>query len=281
VDDVGAFTSSNGALCAQSDARTIEGFLALKKAGPHGKAFFRTHAYKTTCEAMGFTLPGGEDACYPKIQLFFRQEDHRGAYARFERNLLRSYGGKWSIPEETIVLLAACTCHPHSAAMRAVHGQCERLENMTGSWIHRDPESNEGLICFEGPMQQATYSLATMKSSVQVMMHMADQVSPLPCSEHGFKEKHEDPDQCFPRMNLWAKTKPFGSDRGIRQSRRVEYDLFINQNYTTWAKKMGLNTEVLQTAPGCNCLPDSELGRQLSYCATAGKRPPINDWWLG
>lgn len=281
ASDMGAFQSDDGMYCGQSDSRTIEGALALKKSGVHGKGFMQAIAFRTSCAALNYSFYGGEDVCYPGVQTWFRSGEKRAEYAMVEAHFVGGFAAKHSISKAKSALLAACSCHPRSIAMRSVEGRCSSVENVTGSWVHHHPTTGDALACVEGPYRHAVYSLASLKSSVQLPMHLFDQVQAFPCTNFGFTTVYEKDDHCYPRMHLWSKTAPIGEDKSLKECSEVEDSLFTGDDFATWAISQRRNVQVLKTSAGCNCLPDSEVGMQRrNICSSPGHRPPINDWWV-
>jgi len=134
----------------------------------------------------------------------------------------------------------------------------------------------------EGPFSHAVYSLASLKASIQLPMHAFDQVQAFNCTAFGFTEMYNQPDHCYPKMRLWTKTAPIHLDAGIKESNEVEDHLFRSNDFVSWAQKEHRNARVLHTTPGCNCVPDSEVGkRNAPTCSVPARRPPINDWYTG
>jgi len=280
---LGAFISDNGLFCAQSDPRTAEGALALKKAGPYGKLFKASKVRTTGCEALGFELSYGEDVCYVGVEVFFRDRTNQSAFARAEVAEAKFFAKTHNFTEDNVTMMAACSCHTQSQAARAVDGACASLEAVRGSWTHTDPRNKKELICLEGPVVDSVRSLASLKCSVQMPMHPDDQVKPRTCASRGFKKWNPSLDHCYPRLQLFTRTLPLLSDWGIQQSMVVENDFFKGGNFTVWAKARGLNHMVLQTHPGCNCIPGSEVSKNpdyFTYCAAPTLRPAVNDWYL-
>uniref|UniRef100_A0A7S1PY38 Uncharacterized protein n=1 Tax=Alexandrium catenella TaxID=2925 RepID=A0A7S1PY38_ALECA len=281
ASDIGAFQSDNGHYCGQSDARTVEAALALKKAGVHGKAFIRAIAWQATCEALNYTHYGGEDICYPGLHVYYKNQREQADYAIQEARWIVDFAGKFNLPQDKTALLAACSCHPKSFAMRSVEGRCQSVESIRGSWVHRHPHGGQALICVEGAFKDTVYSLASLKASIQLPMHAFDQAMIYNCTWHGFKEKFDQPDHCYPKMRLWTKTVPIQSDEGIKQSNEVEEHLFKSGEFVRWAVGERRNAQVLATTAGCNCLPNSEVGKRNRHiCSNPARRPPINDWYV-
>jgi len=272
-----SFTSNSGLFCAEGPARIAEGALALKKAGPLGALYSEVFVKSNlTCAQRGYAHSGGEDGCYPGVRTFFQSSEAKASFEGAEAQALEAFQANYSLPAPQAGLLAACTCHPGSAKRFSRGAECASLGNLTGSWVHRSPETGHELLCDDGPIVTATVALATLKSTAQLPMHQHDQIAPVACSARGFPQRFFMIDHCFPPMWMWTRTK--GEDTGLDESGQVEGALFGGA-FSDFCRQRGLQEDVLFSKPGCHCFASSSVGQSLKgQCDRPEDRSPISDW---
>jgi len=273
-----SFTSNSGLFCAEGPARITEGALALKKAGPLGALYSEVFAKSNqTCAQRGYTYSSGEDGCYPGVATFFQSPEAKASFEEAEAQALEAFRANYSMPLPQAELLAACTCHPGSAKRASRGAECASLGGLTGSWVHRNPQTGSELLCDDGPIVTATVALAILKSTAQLPMHQHDQIAPVACSSRGFPVRQTEIDHCFPPMWMWSR-EPDDTDAGIEEAQQVEAALF-GGNFSTFCHQHDLEEDILFSKPGCHCFASSSVGQSLKgQCDRPEDRSPISDW---
>merc|ERR1712039_618308 len=182
-------------------------------------------------------------------------------------------------------LMRACTCKPGSQEQSAAAGQCKTLDDTIGCWVHQDPYNGHAVICDEGPFVYATRALSVLKSSPQLAMHFRDQIAPTSCTAFGFPLRFPPDDHCYPKMHIYTRESIY-TDPGIKESEAVEANL-TSGGFIQFARKHGIgDAHMLNNSLGCNCLPTSSVGKNLSSVCWSGKpsdiaHSPVRDWWSG
>mmetsp|Transcript_96143 Transcript_96143/g.271845 ORF Transcript_96143/g.271845 Transcript_96143/m.271845 type:complete len:271 (-) Transcript_96143:62-874(-) len=266
--------------CAEAAPRLAEAALATFKASPFGELYNGSFVRPgVSCAAHGHNISGGEDQCFPGLQIFYLTE-----LAKIETGISipavqQKYARRYGLDIEVVRLMTVCTCHPDSQVSRAVSSACSALEPVTASWV----TSGEGraLSCTEGPYVAAARSLATLKASKEFAMHLHDQVEATNCSALGFSFQTPETDPCYPAMRVWTRT-PDSPDADLKRAQDIKTSLFsggaerIMQEYNL--------DPLLANGPSCNCLPQSQEGQAAgASCAQLGAagRSPVRDFWPG
>lgn len=274
------FVSNNGLSCVDGPARTLEGGLALLKAGLHGALYNKAYGGLTgSCAALGYTVSGGELNSYPGLQTYAMNQSGLSAFRAEEQQALSDYRQRYSLrSDEYTQMLHTCTSHPLSYNMKHHTGtDCASATfHQVGAWVHHDLNGN-GIMCDEGPFQDATFALATIKSTAQLRMHINDSIAATGCNSLGFPLVYPEADHCFANMHMWTKTNIF-TDAGIKTSQRVESLIFpVGGVFDQWAATHKLNIGILHSIPGCHCSLHSI--ESPAHCMGLNAHPPIRDWW--
>lgn len=271
-----SFLSVSGLLCFEGPPRLAEGALALKKAGVKGELYNMVFCSSLSCAERGYAFSAGEDDCYPGVQTFARESPDVALFQVAEATAKQYYANVWNLTDEQVALMAACTCHPGSAAMAARSASCGSI-GLTGSWTHHDPFYGENqLMCDDGPFQYSTYALATLKTTAQMPMHRLDQITPLPCSQVGFGYQNPADDHCFPKLKMNFATSEHGEeDPGCAEAVVVEGVLFNDSFTQDFVPMYGLDESIFAGTPGCQCVCEA-----ASDCQPHSSSP-IRDWWNG
>ena len=190
-----------------------------------------------------------------------------------------------------------CTCHPDSAANRQAGNDCRHLDAVVGSWVHRDPfnESYPAITCDQGPFIVVARSLAVLKSSPQLAMHLHDQAAPISCAEQGFPERFPPVAHCYPPMHIYTKA-PIENDAGMQECETAERRLTCNYTATPEKCTTGFmafadshsirDVSILNNNLGCNCLSWSTAAPDYaamcwSVASSNAPHSPVRDWWDG
>jgi len=278
---VSSFVVNNWqAVCIDGPSRALEASLAVFKAGPAGMLVNETYAKpNTTCAGLGYKT-SSPDSCWNGLMA------HRfKANANFDEgpllDALDQYAKRWSLDKDTALDIFTCTCDPGSVSRNSLdEGVCESFP-FVGSFVHRDPETQEGLVCNHGPYIHALRSLAVLKSSVQLPMHMHDTVSPVTCDKLGFPEEMPRQSGCYPPLREFTRERA-DVDKGTVGLQRLENYLVNDGGMARFVASNGLNP-MLNNGPACNCLPQSAVGSaSLPDCqAQSLPRSPERDHWEG
>lgn len=277
VSAISSFTSDDGHFCAEGSPRAAEGMLALKKAGVQG-ALFRG-SFTTlgkSCQQRGFALLGGADSCHLGLTTYFKDKPGYQKFMKAEDMAFVEFRENNQLSEVPANLIAACNCHPDSTIMAHAAGKCASIAHEIGAWVHADPQTGNGLVCLEGALKEATFSLAALKSTASLPMHLNDSVVVNNCASLGFPMQHSQNDHCFPKMSVW--TRESDNDQGIKEFQAVQERL-LSGGFKSWAQGKGMNLAVLDSVPGCHCPADSEVAQNLGgICTDPDARSPIRDW---
>jgi len=274
---IASFTSDDGQFCAEGAPRFAEGTLALKKAGVQGALFSGSYTHGKSCLKRGFALLGGVDSCHLGLTTYFKDKPGYHKFMQAEVTALKNFRAQNKLPEGRTNLIAACMCHPDSTIMAHVVNQCAELAHETGAWVHTDPQTGTGLVCSEGPLRDATFSLAALKSTASLPMHLNDSVAVKSCAALGFPVQHSLNDHCFSKMSVWT-SEPADKDQGLKEFQAVQEKL-LSGGFNSWAQGKGVHSSMLNSVPGCHCPADSEVAQHLGgICSDPNARSPIRDW---
>lgn len=250
------------------------------KAMPRGALYTKifAHANGTSCLSRGYAHADGEDQCYPGLRRFFKKKNDRSDFEESERRTLQLFGLRYHLPKRTVSLMDTCTCHVNSAKRLPIAESCTDLDNMPGAWVHRNPWSGKELVCLWGPFEQATRALAVLKSTMQLPMHLEDQIIPMECNALGFKYKDPLPDHCF-NLDMHTKTWPPESDDCGKESMKIEIALGTG-GFEKFVDDNGLDGTILNSIVGCHCSPTTKIyAKRFDECALPHSSSPIRDWW--
>lgn len=285
-EQMSSFISMDGSVCFQGPPPITEGALATMKSSPWGRMYWNSWAVPSTnCINRGYRSESEESTCYPGVKTYYKDKrGHTKAQDAYNR-ALENYRSKYNLDNNTVRLLAKCSCHPKSMNYNMPDSQCKSI-TLTGSWLHSNSEDSLFYQCLEGPFEHMIRVLSVMKTSKQLLMHMHDQLAPQSCKARGFKEgpmhmtKDDDDDHChcFPPAKEFFKTKML-LDKGAAYETEV-----LRTSFWSYAKSKGLDAKTLGTYEFCNCLPSSAVGQWANQqlCNNVlNIRSPIRDWWSG
>lgn len=284
------FLDDNGLVCNEGPVDVVEGALALMKAGLQGALYNFSSAHRavrnSTCAAQGYGFAEkafiSTDSCYPGLTVSYKDPKGARAFATHQREALTAYGRRWDLDIEKVEKMHACTCHPMSPLKAKASMECsDVLNGMSGSWVHRRPQDQSGLMCDGGPFLEATFALAILKSTGDLPMHLFDQIAPVTCDHLGFPHMSPTNDPCFTKLHMWTKTPDADTDQGVFASRMIENTLLSQKGFTNFSFTFGLNDGVLERIPGCHCSPDSNVTKGVSYCEMVGDgaSSPLRGMW--
>mmetsp|Transcript_65557 Transcript_65557/g.147850 ORF Transcript_65557/g.147850 Transcript_65557/m.147850 type:complete len:330 (-) Transcript_65557:34-1023(-) len=278
---VSSFVVNNWqAVCIDGPSRALEASLAVFKAGPAGMLANDTYAKpNTTCAGRGYKSSAA-DMCWTELRAY-RFNANASFAADPMWDAMYQYASKWNLDKDTARIIFECTCDPGSLP-RNNHerGTCASLP-FVGSFVHQDPETHEGLVCNQGPYAHALRSLAVLKSSAQLPMHLHDTVSPVTCDKLGFPEEMPRQSGCYPPLREFTRERA-DVDKGTVGLQRLENYLVNDGGMARFVASNGLNP-MLNNGPACNCLPQSAVGSaSLPDCqAQSLPRSPERDHWEG
>ena len=305
--DRSSFLSNDGLYCAEGESRSAQAALAMKKSAPTGSLFNRSFAkHGVGCATLNYLLSDA-DNCTPGVTVAYKSADDRAQFRLAERAALNSFADQYSLDQQTVSLMVACTCAPSSPKLLAAGKNCSALDEVTGCWVHSDPYpfgshptsliKDRQLMCDEGPFVMAVRSLSVIKSSPQLAMHFHDHIATTAsgkigscCAARSFTEQYPPPDHCYPPMHIWTRSA-IASDAGIKESEWLEGNLTNNyqggphDGFVSFAAKHGIDdVDILNNNLGCNCLATSSVGRQMASECWSGKQSdlphsPVRDLW--
>jgi len=221
----GSFLSMGGHICAEGLLQSTKGALAHRKASVQGSLYAQSQVANQTCADRGFELMGGPDSCFPGLRTYFRKREDHAAFLNEESKALSAFQAKHKLSGREAGLMAACMCHPDSTALSLIGHHCEGLEGFHGAWVHRHPETNEELVCSEGPLSLPALGLAAASEPLtELLMQGRDIVSPTSCAHLGFPVKLVEADKCLPGLSMWSK-KSSGVDQGLAKLSMMEEKL--------------------------------------------------------
>lgn len=256
--------------CIEGVARDVEGSLATLKASPVGALWNGSWAAaNTSCRDRGYNGSAGESQCYPHTLMFYHSGEDRIAFNKAVNKALDKYQKRYGLNESTMALLLSCSCHIPSPG-----DQCSTID-VIGSWLHTNSDTGRVYLCLQGPWQHMIRVLSTLKSSPLMQLHLWDQLVPQRCSDRGYKVAQGKPDHCFPPAELYYT----GNEQDLMDC--SAYEKTIETGFKSYCTKHDLELDVLDNNPGCNCLPDSEVGHKMpaGTCNAEATHSPIRDWW--
>ena len=302
-----SFLSNNGLYCAEGESRAAQAALAMKKAAPTGPLFNLSFAqHGVGCAALDFVVSETDD-CTPGVTVGYKSAEDREHFLQAEQLALKSFAQQYSLDEQTVALMVACTCAPSSPKLLAAGKNCSALDQITGCWVHSDPYpfgshpnsliKNRQLMCDEGPFVRAVRSLSVIKSSPQLAMHFHDNIATTTsgkigscCASLNFTQQYPPPDHCYPAMRIWTRSA-IGSDAGVKESVWLEGNLTNHykggpdDGFVAFAAQHGIDdVDILNNNLGCNCLSTSTVGHQMASECWSGKpsdlpHSPVRDVW--
>ena len=325
--DMPHLLSNDALLCATAPTLgAVAASLALRQAPPLGALFNASVAVPTDdCAALGYAVPSNDDddpclSAATTVSAYHRTVADRAAYRRTLSSALAAYASTNSLALPTVRLLLACAC----ASPSTLAARCAPVvaQNYMGCWIHHDPYPfgshpnslvpDRRLMCDEGPFVVAVRSLATLKSSPQLAMHLGDQISVMHlgdqisvaspsttptscCAALGFPYQYPPIDHCYPPMRIRTRTADIATDEGVNESVWLERNLTNGYNNTPDDGFVAFALGRLKIAPptaallnnylGCNCLPESAVGKQMALECWSGNasadlpHSPVRDLW--
>jgi len=279
-----SYTTDDGSQCVDGPRRAVEANLATNKAKPSGRMYVLAKAEPgTSCQERGYKVDMHADACDPNVQLWLRNEEDTVKVQRSRDALLMDFREKYLVDEATGVFMEGCTCHPSSYVRKTLEGlgKCTELSTSAyGAWVHRSDFDGKPLTCMEGPFEYAVRSLAVLKSSAMLPMHLDDQIAADRCFNLGFGEILNRTDTCFPQMMFFSR-RFAGHDKDNQEKDKIMTRLWSENTFKSWAILRSLDVEAFGTSYGCSCSPSSQDGQSLaSYCQGEAGRSPVRDYWL-
>jgi len=277
---VSSFYSKSGMYCAEAAPRLAEAALATFKAGPFGELYNTSFVLPgVSCAAHGYNMSGGEDRCFPGVQIFYMNNFGRAVLGISIPAVEQRYARRYGLDTATVQLMTVCNCHPDSVMMQVEGSTCSQLDSAPASWV----TTGEGraLVCTQGPYVAAARALATLKASKVFYMHLNNQVEGTNCSALGFSFQKPEMDPCYPNLRMWTRT-PDSQDTDLTRAQKIKTGL-LSGGAERMLQKYGLDP-LLANDPGCNCLPQSPEGQAASArCAQLGAagRSPVRDFWPG
>jgi len=280
-EDLSSFVTDDGLQCLEGPHRELQAALATYKAKPIGKLFIKAKGERgVMCHARGYTVNLDMDPCDPNLQIHVKNASDGEAYKEAHGAALKEWRERHGVEETLSAVMEGCSCHPHSKVAVTLSEQCKELEAFPGAWVHHSDIDGHELMCDQGPFVYALRTMAVLKSTAQLQMHLDDQIVPKTCPEVGFPAVVPKIDHCFPKMRIATRTD-ISSDIGVKEAGVVESRLFKG-GFEEWGQTAGLDLKILFSTPGCHCLPDSEVGRAMArQCSTKEKRSPVRDYWEG
>mmetsp|Transcript_89676 Transcript_89676/g.254252 ORF Transcript_89676/g.254252 Transcript_89676/m.254252 type:complete len:335 (-) Transcript_89676:112-1116(-) len=277
-----SFLSNDGLACTQGASRAVESVLALNKAGPYGALYNETFAHpNTNCSDHGFVFPSPDSGCHPGITTYFKDQARRELFIHEGDKALEHFRATYSLQRKRVYLMTMCVCHPESKSYKLVTNDCNDLDLVPGSWVHHAPGDDRELMCAQSTYEHAVHTLAALKSSPMLPMHLHDQIMPIPCNRRGYEHEFPHEDQCYPPMHMWTKTD-IQLDLGLRETERVKKQL-LKEGMDKFVKEIGLSDDLMSVST-CNCLTSSKVGKaSKASCDRQGEaaRSPVRDWWDG
>ena len=292
ADDDASAHFTRGAVCYEAERRTLEGALALAKAGPLGAAFIQSFSARGACPSTNTTASTAH-ACYPGVSIVYEQPADLAQHQEALEQTLANFTREEGMGAETARRLVACSCHPESqTAVEA--GSSPDLCNATalgvGSAVHVDARSGSGaspvwvhgsreeLLCVQGPWQHQLAALAVLKSSPLLLMHLDDHLRPVSCAARGYGAylgiatppmptlafgDERCLDHCYPPSTLWAREEINSTNADVNRTLDVE-DAILGRNghsrgFDTWLASREHGGHGLNSTPECNCLPGSNV----------------------
>lgn len=302
LDYNATFISNDGLLCSQGLIKTAIGSLALKQAGLTGMLFNESSVRsQTDCSSQGYTVSMGEDPTYREMALFVRSAEDYEMYREAQSQAVQAFAENNGLPLDTARLMWACTAQLQSEVERGVTEQCSLVDEISGSWMHRDLVDYQTMrSCDTGPFQKAVFALATLKTTPQFAQHVYDQILVGNCNDWGFMvplEEDAQPDHCFAHFTppAWALHFHYDEDLGYEPVMEDERCLGNGcaeypDGFPDMGRAIGLDEDVITImgVTGCHCLPESEVMEQTrehnndeNVCTTPEELPAIRTWWYG
>jgi len=292
------FISNNGLLCVEGPIKQTIGALALKGAGLHGAMYNQSRVRsETSCTDQGYSVGAGEDPTYVGVNVFFRSAVEQTAFAEAADAALEAYRSQYSLSQDMdLVLMANCTAHLLSEVGRSVQGQCDPVNELSGSWMHHDlVNRDEEHICDSGPFQYSVFSLATIKSTRQFPQHPYDQIKIGSCNDWGYMSPPDIlarlmPDHCFAHFEepVWALSCYSDPAKGFDAVMAAEDVLFDAEGdgFAMQCNQLDVDKYVteIMSIQGCHCLPGSEVmqgAEAMGACSTPEEMCAIREWWHG
>jgi len=282
VSMTSTFFGNDGLACFEGLERDVVGSLALMQAGVMSEMFNASRIrLNTTCASFGYAVGGSELHSYKNMRQFFQNSSDITKQKRQEEVVILKFATRFNITFGQAYQMFSCTSQIGSELHSWVDGNCEWLDNITGSWVNMNLANSHQLVCHQGPFIRATYSLATLKATQQLYMHLTDGVAPVACPSQGFQFVLPVEDRCFPLMHMATRTKNLMTDPGAREFMQVESRVFSGSFFYLWARQNSLHAHAFDTAPGCHCLPGGTVFNKSVCFSRPWAMPVTREWWTG
>merc|ERR1719174_2486718 len=117
--DRSSFLSNDGLYCAEGESRSAQAALSMKKSAPTGSLFNRSFAqHGVGCATLNYILSDA-DNCTPGVTVAYKSAEDRAQFRLAEHAALKSFADQYSLEQQTVSLMVACTCAPSSPKLLA------------------------------------------------------------------------------------------------------------------------------------------------------------------
>lgn len=273
-----SFISNDNSACFQGPARQAEAALALFRSMPRGALFNQSKIRAADCASKGYVASLGNDMCDPGVEMLLQDPGDVLRVKSAVDNELERYGSMFGIDLAAIQLMEQCSCTPSSMHAQTVQNLCSGFP-MTGAWVDHNPFDGKGLVCYEGPVITATRSLAVLKASPLLPMHLNDQIAPVHCRDLGFLFQNK-PNEgtCFVGLYKWTKSQ--GNDLADNLASDITASLYASRYESETSATLYQRDSILDSVLGCQCSGTSYVrGLRGIVCMNPNSRPPVRDWF--
>lgn len=255
------FRSMNGVSCAQGSKHVAEGALKLYRSMPRGTVYDSSSVSKgVLCRDVGYNHTGGEDPCYPGLQVFYQSEGGREKFSRLLQSHIKDFFDNTHLTTDEAELIDSCRCVETSYARNHLNTSCSQVQQLLSYKPLHSFVSQNGLFCAEGPRGVAAGALRSYLSMPRAELYQGSALLKQSCASLGFLyTTGEDP--CYPGLHMYYRNT----------EEKQQFTNTFKEHLRRYGKSMNVTIDEADLIDSCQCQQGS---RARDHRGDACRRVP-------